>query len=61
MGKSNGFDVARTNVERGYIGDGGEGRELEKKKIPAIFDFFPPLVSLFPHTGKNSLNLREKE
>lgn len=46
------LDVASTNVEGGCAGDGGEGRELEKKNIPAIFDFFPPLMSLFPHTGK---------
>lgn len=61
MGKSNGLDLARTNVERGYVGDGDEGRELKKKNIPAIFDFFPPLVSLFPHTRKNSFNLTDKE
>lgn len=46
------LDVARTDVEGGYVGDGGEGRELEKKNIPAIFDFFSALMSLFPHTGK---------
>lgn len=46
------LDVARTNAERGYFGDGGEGRELEKKNIPATFDFFPPLMSLFPHTRR---------
>lgn len=34
------LDLARTNIERGYVGDGDEGRELEKKNIPAIFDFF---------------------
>lgn len=56
------LDVTRTNVERGYAGDGGEGRELEKKNIPAIFNFFPPIMSLFPHTGKkNSFTLRDKE
>lgn len=56
------LDVTRTNAERGYFGDGGEGRELEKKKTPAMFDFFPPLMSLFPHNGKkSSLNLREEE
>lgn len=55
------LDVARTNVERGYVGDGGEGKELEKKNIPATFNFFPPLMSLFPHTGKNSFSLRDEE
>lgn len=28
------LDVASTNVEGGCAGDGGEGRELEKKKYP---------------------------
>lgn len=35
---------------------------LKRKKNPAMFDFFPPLMSLFPHNGKKtSLNLREEE
>lgn len=46
------LDVARSNVERDYVGDGGEGRELEKKNIPAIFNFFPPLMSLLPQIGE---------
>lgn len=46
------LDVARTNVERGYVGDGGEGKELEKKNIPATFNFFPPLMSLSSHWEK---------
>lgn len=30
------LDVARTDVEGGYVGDGGEGRELEKKNMPML-------------------------
>lgn len=49
------LDVARTNVKRVCVGDGGEGKELEKKNIPAIFDFFPPLMSVSSHWKKTVL------